>query len=112
MKKFITIMLALLFNCVAGAFLGGAVGISPVMGAVVANGVSGMVGLFAPAMPAGILRAGVYTEVWTGELVKALRAGLEASWLDGIPDASSVVENDVIHLVDVGVDPVQCLSVR
>ena len=105
MKKFITIMLALLFNCVAGAFIGGAVGVSPVMGAVVANGVSGMVGLFAPAMPANILRAGVYTEVWTGELVKALRAGLEASWLDGIPDASSVVENDVIHLVDVGVDP-------
>ena len=105
MKKFITIILALLFNCVVGAFAGGAVGISPVAGALVANGISGMVGLFAPAPMSGILRAGVLTEVWTGELVKALRAGLEASWLDGIPDASSVVNNDVIHLVDVGVDP-------
>ena len=105
MKKFITIILALLFNCVVGAFAGGAVGVSPVAGAMVANGISGMVGLFAPAPMSGILRAGVLTEVWTGELVKALRAGLEASWLDGIPDASSVVNNDVIHLVDVGVDP-------
>lgn len=106
MKKFITIMLALLFNCVVGAFAGGAVGISPVAGALGANVISGMAGLFiTPASMSGIFRAGVLTEVWTGELVKALRAGLEASWLDGIPDASSVAENDVIHLVDVGVDP-------
>ena len=49
--------------------------------------------------------AGVLKEVWTGELVKALRAGMEATWLDGIPDNSSLVDNDVIHLVDVGVDP-------
>ncbi|MBQ4366836.1 MAG: hypothetical protein II786_01970, partial [Muribaculaceae bacterium] len=55
--------------------------------------------------PAGALRAGVLTEVWTGELVKYLRRGLEATFLDGIPDASSLAENDVIHLVDVGVDP-------
>lgn len=106
MKKFITIMLALLFNCVVGAFAGGAVGISPVAGALGANVISGMAGLItSPASMSGILRAGVLTEVWTGELVKALRAGLEASWLDGIPDASSIAENDVIHLVDVGVDP-------
>lgn len=45
------------------------------------------------------------TEIWTGELVKSLRSGLEGSWLDGVPDQSSVVNNDVIHLVDVGVDP-------
>jgi len=49
--------------------------------------------------------AGVLTEVWTGELVKSLRRGMEATWLDGVPDASSIVNNDVIHLVDVGVDP-------
>ena len=47
----------------------------------------------------------LYKEVWTGELVKYLRRGLEATWLAGIPDASSIVENDVIHLVAVGVDP-------
>ena len=59
---------------------------------------------FAP-VPKGALRAGVYTEVWTGELVKGLREFLTGSWLDGVPDQSSIVNNDVIHLVEVGVDP-------
>ena len=66
------------------------------------NIVSGVIG---GALPAGTLREGVLTEIWTGELVKSLRAGLEGTWLDGVPDSSSVVNNDVIHLVDVGVDP-------
>lgn len=105
MKKFITICFALLFNCVVGAFVGAAMGFSPVAGAVGANALSSVAGMFAPSSVSGILRAGVLTEVWTGELIKSLRAGLEASWLDGIPDASSIVNNDVIHLVDVGVDP-------
>lgn len=38
-------------------------------------------------------------------MVKHLRRGLEATWLDGIPDSSSIVSKDVIHLVEVGVDP-------
>ncbi len=49
--------------------------------------------------------AGILTEVWTGELVKRLRSGLAGSWLDGVPDQSSIVNNDIIHLADVGVDP-------
>lgn len=36
------------------------------------------------AVPQNVLRAGVYKEVWTGEMVKYLRRGLEATWLDGI----------------------------
>ncbi len=48
--------------------------------------------------------AGVLKEVWTGELIRALRAYLDASWLVGVPDQSSIVDNDVIHMVDVGVD--------
>ena len=40
-----------------------------------------------------------------GDLDGRLRRGLDATWLDGIPDASSIVDNDVIHLVEVGVDP-------
>lgn len=38
-------------------------------------------------------------------MVKSLRGKTEGTWLDGIPDMSSITENDVIHLVDVGVDP-------
>ena len=56
-------------------------------------------------LPYDALCAGVLTEIWTGELVKKNKAGLDGSWLNGIPDASGKVDNDVIHLVDVGADP-------
>ena len=101
MNRILMMFAALLFNAIAGATLAGTVGLSPVTGALGMNVVAALVG----TMPNGVLRAGVFTEIWTGELVKALRSGLEGSWLDGVPDQSSIVENDVIHLVDVGVDP-------
>lgn len=94
---------AVLMNCLMGSTLAAVVGMDPVTGAVGLNVVAAVVGN--AGIPAGALRAGVYTEVWTGELVKYLRRGLQATFLDGIPDASSVANNDVIHLVDVGVDP-------
>lgn len=56
-------------------------------------------------LPENAALEGVYTEVWTGELVKRLRGGLTASWLDGVSDYSAAVKNEVIHLVDVGGDP-------
>lgn len=93
---------AVLVNCVMGGVLASTVGVDPVIGAVGLNVVAATVG---NVVPAGSLRAGVYTEIWTGELVKYLRRGLTATFLDGIPDASSIVNNDVIHLVEVGVDP-------
>ena len=56
-------------------------------------------------LPKGSALEGVYTEVWTGELVKQLRGGMSASWLDGMSDYSAAVNNEVVHLVDVGGDP-------
>ena len=94
---------AVLVNCVMGSVFAAVVGVDPMVGAVGMNVVAATVG--GAGVPAGSLRAGVYTEIWTGELVKYLRRGLEATWLDGIPDSSSIVNNDVIHLVEVGVDP-------
>jgi hypothetical protein len=47
--------------------------------------------------------AGVKQELWTGELIKRFRFG--SSFLNAIPDHSSKVNNDIIHLVDVGADP-------
>ena len=79
-----------------------ALGVSPVAGAVGANAIALAV---SGAMPVGVARAGVLKEIWTGELVKSLREFLDGTWLDGIPDNSSIVDNDVIHLVEVGVDP-------
>ena len=102
MSKIVTLLFSLLFNAVAGAVLATTVGLSPLAGAIGMNVVSGVIG---GILPAGTLREGVLTEIWTGELVKSLRAGLEGTWLGGVPGGSSVVNNDVIHLVDVGVDP-------
>ena len=95
-------IMAVLVNCVMGGTLAAAAGYSPAWGAA---GLTVVAILTGSVVPSGSLCAGVYTEIWTGELVKKLRRGLEATWLDGIPDASSIVNNDVIHLVDVGVDP-------
>lgn len=101
-NKMLALALAVLFNCLTGSAFAAALGFSPVAGALGMNCIASMVG---GEVAHGALRAGVYKEIWTGELVKYLRRGLEATWLEGIPDASSVVDNDVIHLVEVGVDP-------
>ncbi len=55
--------------------------------------------------------AGVYREIWTGRLVETFRPEIEASFLGLIPSFDQYVqssnngENQVIHLVDIGVDP-------
>lgn len=96
------LMIALLVNAIIGGLIALAVGVAPWIGAVALNVIAIAIGA---CLPKDTLRVGVFTEVWTGELVKSLRGGLEGSWLDGVPDQSSIVNNDVIHLVDVGVDP-------
>ena len=102
MNAIISILVAVLFNTFVGAAIAQALGVDPVAGSVVANALA----IVAPlAMPSGVLRAGVLKEIWTGEMVKSLRGYMDGTWLDGVPDNSSLVDNDVIHLVDVGVDP-------
>lgn len=102
-KKLLLITaVAILFNVIVGAWVASLIGIPQWMGASAAVLLAIILGA---KKVNGKLNVGVFTEIWTGELVKALRAGLEATWLDGIPDNSTIVENDVIHLVDVGVDP-------
>lgn len=103
MRKMITCIMAILFNAIAGATIGTAAGFDPVASAIGMNGISVLAGLL--PMEMGILREGVYKEIWTGEVVKRLDAELSASWMEGIPDQSALVQNDVIHLVDIGVEP-------
>jgi hypothetical protein len=104
MKKELTKMVfALVVNVIIGAVLGMVLGVNPYMCSAIMVGV-GMAMSLVPGEKS-TLREGVYAEVWTGELVKQLREMLAGSWLDGVPDQSSIVNNDVIHLVDVGVDP-------
>lgn len=102
MRMFLTTIVAVLLNCVMGGTLAAMMGVDPAWGMAALNVIAAVAG---PLVPKGAAGAGVLTEVWTGELVKSLRGKLSGSWLDGIPDASSIVNNDVIHLVDVGVDP-------
>lgn len=102
MGKYLKLITGMLFNVIMGSVIAGLCGIAPVYGAVGFTAVGIGLGAF---MPAGVLNAGVLTEVWTGEMVKKLRAGDVATFLDGIPDYSQYAENDVIHLVDIGADP-------
>ena len=102
MRKLIKVFTALLFNAIMGALIALLLGYNPFWGAAVASLVAIAAGTF---MPKDSAYAGVLKEVWTGELIKALRAHLDASWLVGVPDQSSIVDNDVIHMVDVGADP-------
>lgn len=67
--------------------------------------------IFPNSFPKGSAMAGVYREIWTGELVESFQPEIEASFLNEIPDYSDKVqssaggENEVIHLVDIGADP-------
>lgn len=101
-NRLLALTMAVLFNCITGSMFAAVLGISPVAGALGMNCIATMLG---GEVASGALRAGVYKEIWTGEMVKTLREFLAGTWLDGIPDNSSIVDNDVIHLVEVGVDP-------
>ena len=100
MRKVMTILAAIVMNTFVGVLIASIIGFNPIAGVIGANLLS-----LIPMIPAGSLGAGVLTEIWTGELIKKLRAGDVADFLDGVPDYSQYAENDVIHLVDVGGDP-------
>lgn len=99
---FLSLITAVAFNSAAGATLSSVVGFDPIAGAITGNVVS----LFAGMMPGGILRTGVFTEIWTGEMIKAFRTSAESlGWYDRIKSYDQYVENDVIHFVELGGDP-------
>lgn len=98
----ITIFSKLIINMFIGVVLAQFLGVPEAYGAIGGAVVPLAAGAF---MPKGALCEGVFTEIWTGELVKQLRGGLTASWLDGVSDYSAAVNNEVVHLVDVGGDP-------
>ena len=93
-------------NSLFGATVASAVGFTPEMGAIALNVISVVSGACGGVMPAGVLGAGVFTEVWTGYLNKAFRLGEEAiGWYRRIRSFDQHVQNDVIHLTNVGVKP-------
>lgn len=104
MKKVLVFLLAIVVNFFAGGLMFAAVGLAPVIGGLVLNGVAIVSPLF--GAPIGAFRATIFTEVWTGEMIKAFRNSMESiGWLSRIRDYSQYAKNDVIHFVDLGGDP-------
>jgi hypothetical protein len=101
MKKFI-FMFALFVSMAVGVFFSAAAGMPAVAGGIVGGGVA----LLSPLFGIEGLRAGVYTEVWTGEMIKAFRTSVESvGWLNRIRSYDQYAENDAIHFVNIGGDP-------
>lgn len=101
-SKFLTALLALSICAIMGSSIAFAMGSNVLMGAIAGMAI-GTALSFVPT-PSGV-RAGVFVEVWTSELVKQFNHADKGTWLDGVPDYSRYSKNGVIHLVDVGVDP-------
>lgn len=99
MKKF---LMFLLFDLAMGAIIALVFGFTPEAGALC--GVAA--GLLMPAIGGGCLNATVFREIWTGEMIKALRSSPESvGWLDKLLNKSQYADNDAIHFADIGVDP-------
>lgn len=105
------ILTNLILALVVGFLISPVTGFNPlIVSTVVFAGGTGLQ-LFVPNLFVGIAMAGVYREIWTGELVESFQPEIEASFLSEIPDESRWVqssgggENQVIHLVDIGADP-------
>lgn len=95
--------MAIVFNSAAGATCAMAIGCSATSGAIAGNVVALVLGQVAPV---GAFRAGVLTEIWTGEQIKQFRTSLESrGWLARIRSYNEYVNNDVIHFVEIGGDP-------
>lgn len=105
MKKILFFVMAVVINCFMGGTITAAVGLSPVIGAIGANAIAAVSPLIAPTGSA--LRAGLYSEIWTGETIKAFRNSLESlGWLNKIRSFDSqVANNNTINFVDLGGDP-------
>jgi hypothetical protein len=96
-KFLIGVMLSLMFSLLSGIV------ISEVSG-FPALPITGLLFLASLVpMPGGVLRAGVYKEIWTAELIRKFRH--EGTFLTQIQAFDSYVNNEVIHLVELGADP-------
>ena len=101
MRK-LAVMLALCANFLVGGLFASVVGVNPLVGGIGLNVVAAM----SPLFQVSGLRAGIYVEVWTGEMIKAFRNSVESlGWLNEIRSYDQYAENDVIHFVHLGGDP-------
>jgi hypothetical protein len=103
MKKLVVVVFAVLANCFAGALAASAVDVSPIYGALALNGIGVVLGNLVPQDALGV---GIYTEVWTGEMIKAFRNSAESlGWYTAIRSYDEKAQHNVIHFVELGGDP-------
>lgn len=100
--------ICLLITMLFWSFAVFAVGGSALVGLAVGAVIFALAYKFRHALPKGVAMAGVYVEVWTGELVKQFNQWNQATFLEGVTDYSQYADKNVIHLVDVGANP-DCL---
>nr|DAW73740.1 MAG TPA: major capsid protein [Bacteriophage sp.] len=110
MKRFLLALMGMIIGLattsVMGATLGVVVGATPAAGALALDGIAVGTSLMGGLAPTGTLRAGLYPEAWTGELIKAFRAAEAAvGWYNKIRSYDQYVEKDIFHMVDIGADP-------
>ena len=98
MKALKRVSITLIMVVFAGLFIAtaSALPVIPVIGGLT-------IASLIPSGSQGAAYAGIYREVWTGEMIKNFTH--EATFLAKVPDYSRYVGNDVIHLVDVGAHP-------
>lgn len=105
MKTILRLITAIVFAAFSGGMLAAASGLP----AVPVIGVLGVASVVPGIMPQGSAVAGVYTEVWTKQVVKQFEQGLVDTFLDGVLDYSQHVtgdsESQVIHSTYFGVEP-------
>lgn len=102
MAALFSLVAAVAFNSVAGASISVAMDGSALTGALAGNTIALVAGSF---MPKGSLLDGVFTEIWTGEMIKAFRTAAESlGWYDRIKNYDQYVDNDVIHFTEIGGD--------
>lgn len=96
-------MFVLMTNFIAGSLFASGIGINPAIGGVGLN----MIAFASPAFAPAGMRAGLYAEIWTGEMIKKFRNSVESlGWMNKIRNVSSLVaSNNTINFVELGGDP-------
>lgn len=105
LKIVLSFFLSFMLSVFAGSGIAHATGLppTPVVGTL-------FTASLIPQELAGSFRSGVYKEVWTGEVIKALEAAQKTTFLEGIRDYSQYVSNvgdeaQGIHMTYFGVEP-------
>lgn len=108
MKGFLMVLVAIAFNCMSGGLIAQSVGASPQIGALAMNGI-GLLPQIAQwcghtvKMAQGTLFIGLYKEIWLSVLMDNFYP--QSGFLARSRDLSAFVENEKIHLGEIGAEP-------